>query len=541
MGKKKTKAITPRSAQLANFVSTEAAHNSVRNTGLILPDDLALYIVMALLALVPILVHPVMVSFASPFWGQPYLSTGAHIDLGFFKFALLGAGVIFLVCIMLYKIAFDGFAVFPTYINLPSVLLVLTFLLACILAQYKSIALYGSWYRHEGMLTYLFYLMLLIVCANLRYTVQNYHRILYALTPLLLVNLMLSISSFYGYNLLSIHVFNWLFLGNTPYTQLQGTFNTTLENQNYMSGIGGTMTVIFLTLAVLTKALKGRVVWGVLALLSFSMVLTSLSTSGFLTIIVVFPVILILLFLAKDRQRGLITLGVCVLVCTAIFFTLNAHDGRIWSKDVGFFGTVTHSIFPGREANNTHVGQSQSGRPSGASAASAANSGNIFTLPPPGLGPGDGRIFIWRKTLALIKQKPWLGYGLDTLAYYFPQDDPQMGPQEGDYNVFIDKPHDIYLDVAFGGGLLSLLVFLLLLGRHLAANIKLFITHKVSGERGVFAAGLFVGWCAYLFQGLFNDSILSTGFIFWILFGVSVALVREEQSKPTLGKRILQK
>ena len=43
-------------------------------------------------------------------------------------------------------------------------------------------------------------------------------------------------------------------------------------------------------------------------------------------------------------------------------------------------------------------------------------------LPESGWGPGTGRIYIWEKTLKLVKERPLFGYGLDTLMYNFPHD-----------------------------------------------------------------------------------------------------------------------
>ena len=41
-----------------------------------------------------------------------------------------------------------------------------------------------------------------------------------------------------------------------------------------------------------------------------------------------------------------------------------------------------------------------------------------------------------------------------------------------------------------------------------------------------------VGGClAYLFQGLFNDSIIGTAPIFWVIFGVGVSLLPRKTSK----------
>ena len=66
-----------------------------------------------------------------------------------------------------------------------------------------------------------------------------------------------------------------------------------------------------------------------------------------------------------------------------------------------------------------------------------------------------GRGYIWSRTLPIVLEKPLLGYGGDTFALYFPQND-LLGKANtyNTFNMYVDKPHNMYLQmvVNFGFG-----------------------------------------------------------------------------------------
>lgn len=71
-----------------------------------------------------------------------------------------------------------------------------------------------------------------------------------------------------------------------------------------------------------------------------------------------------------------------------------------------------------------------------------------------------------------------------------------------------------------------LLAFIWLIIQHMWNSMKS-LRGGTTGKCGVLVASLFAAWCAYLVQGMFNDSIIGTAPVFWILFGVSVSVLRE--------------
>jgi len=139
---------------------------------------------------------------------------------------------------------------------------------------------------------------------------------------------------------------------------------------------------------------------------------------------------------------------------------------------------------------------------------------------PPGWSQmGSARGYIWSRSLPLLAACGWRGYGLDTLAFYFPQAD-QAGKLAafGSPDTFVDKPHNLYLGLALGAGLPALAAFLALaaLGLGRAARMG-----ARPGHQGSLMAGLAAGLAGYLAAGLFNDSVVAVAPAFWVCLALA--------------------
>ena len=107
------------------------------------------------------------------------------------------------------------------------------------------------------------------------------------------------------------------------------------------------------------------------------------------------------------------------------------------------------------------------------------------------------------------------------------------------YDMLIDKPHNTYLQIGIGVGLLGLLVYLYILARHALKYHQALSVRGIQTVDDVVALALFAGWLGYLFQGLINDSVLSNAPVFWVMFGLSVNYVQSvlPQKYPRHRKR----
>jgi O-antigen ligase len=137
----------------------------------------------------------------------------------------------------------------------------------------------------------------------------------------------------------------------------------------------------------------------------------------------------------------------------------------------------------------------------------------------------SGRGYIWIRSLQMAGKTVLLGRGPDTFALYFPNDDPYKSFY-GQPDTFIDKPHNMYLQTWLNLGGLAALAFLVMLGLHTYQTIKVLRQSRAVDDRFVLALGLFTGWLAYLVAGFFYDSAVSVAPVFWIIFGLSMAVNR---------------
>jgi len=134
---------------------------------------------------------------------------------------------------------------------------------------------------------------------------------------------------------------------------------------------------------------------------------------------------------------------------------------------------------------------------------------------------GSARGYIWSRTLPMIKKAPILGYGPDIFAIAFPQND-YIGKIRayGTSQMIVDKPHNMYLQIAVNTGVLSLLAFLALCGFYAIQSIRLYLKNMDNSLTCLAGVGIFLGICGYMIAALFNDSVIAVAPIFWVLLGL---------------------
>ena len=496
-------------------------------------DWLLLIILLFILIIVPLQNHLTPINHAGPTISASILDSGTKYEFAsYYKFVWLLVGTALLLAGFVYKMLKQNYTIPRDYAALPAVVMFALVLLSGIFAHNITLSLVGHWDRHEGTLTQLSYLLVFFIAASIAYPIQKTRWFTYILYALTAVNAVLIQLYFYGNNILKSPLILTLFLpsGFSPNGLSAGSYiNSTFGNPDFASGFGGMMTVMFLARAVLARPLRQRIIDLVFAVIAFSIVPASLATSGFFTIVAALPIVVVLLLLGPDRKMGALTGAAALLAFALVLFIQVQHNPAVWNKSMGFFTKTAPSILntsSQAQNNNPAASQGQNASPPPAQTGGQDD----FNLPPAGWSAGTGRTYIWRKTIELVEKRPILGYGLDNLPYYFPQDDPYKNSGLYDPNIIVDKPHNTYLDIAFGSGVLALLAFLALLLRHAWLNIKL-LRHGIRGETGVFLAGSLALWCGYLIQGMFNDSTIGVSIVFWLLSGVSASVLKQELEK----------
>jgi putative inorganic carbon (HCO3(-)) transporter len=138
-------------------------------------------------------------------------------------------------------------------------------------------------------------------------------------------------------------------------------------------------------------------------------------------------------------------------------------------------------------------------------------------------GPGTAtRLFVWKKVIRLILQRPIIGYGPDTHVIPMSSFNQEYIRTFHD-RVIIDRAHNNYLDIAVGQGLLGLgsylavvLTFLIWLRRRMVA--------EQAPARRLLSCGIFAAFCGYLVNDFFIFSVVSVSPTFWSLMGLTFAL-----------------
>lgn len=136
---------------------------------------------------------------------------------------------------------------------------------------------------------------------------------------------------------------------------------------------------------------------------------------------------------------------------------------------------------------------------------------------------GSRRGYIWSRSIPLVKDTILIGHGPDTFAIFFPQNDyvAKMKSLESMFTI-VDKPHNMYLQIAINTGVLSLLAFLIFVGWYVIYSFKLYI-------KGIFnqffASGVacLAAVISFLVSSLANDSTITVSLTFWIIIGVGIA------------------
>lgn len=138
---------------------------------------------------------------------------------------------------------------------------------------------------------------------------------------------------------------------------------------------------------------------------------------------------------------------------------------------------------------------------------------------------GSGRGYIWSRTLPMMKDTILLGHGADTYCIYFPHED-YVGKYNAGWNInlIVDKPHNMYMGIAIGTGMLSLLALLVIFGIYAVQSFLLYRREQYDNELTFVGAGIFLGICGFLAAGLVNDSSVSTMPMFYGLLGTGISI-----------------
>lgn len=194
-----------------------------------------------------------------------------------------------------------------------------------------------------------------------------------------------------------------------------------------------------------------------------------------------------------------IALGIAVFAVTAGASVLRRHRVELVAMTAAvaviLAGLVTVFVTPQRMANR-------------ASSAVAVRSGSA-----------GQRLHIWDATIALIRQRPIFGWGLETLGLIFPYDSPSQRKHFGEGPIIIDRAHNDVLHVTVSNGIPGAAAYVAFWAVVVLTGVRL--ARNTSGAGRIVSAGWLAALTAYLVQAQFSFSTVTVTPLVWLLAGAA--------------------
>lgn len=155
----------------------------------------------------------------------------------------------------------------------------------------------------------------------------------------------------------------------------------------------------------------------------------------------------------------------------------------------------------------------------------------VFVTGSGGSGSAAARFTIWRAVLDLIRQRPLLGYGPDSLALLFPTVFPPELVYYHGRTFFVDRAHNLALDWLATAGVPGLLAFLLVLAAAFWLMARAW-RRRLPRRKRALLAGITAAVLANAVNNLVSFDVTATATLFWLLLGVGVGLAALGAPRP---------
>ena len=147
----------------------------------------------------------------------------------------------------------------------------------------------------------------------------------------------------------------------------------------------------------------------------------------------------------------------------------------------------------------------------------------------------SGRLYIWSRTIPLLKDYWLTGSGEDTFYLVFPQNDyVGKAAYAGSPLDVIEKPHNTYLLTALQNGILSLILFLVFYLIYFIDSIRIYGKDRPFDTQDWMGFCVFLSTVCFMTGGIFNDSNINISPLFWAMLGIGMGLnrhIRAERSQ----------
>ena len=490
-----------------------------------------LYIVIV--AIIPLAMRAQVVEFNSPVgtW-LPLASKTITEVFAQFRFDLLVITTVLIILTALLKMyyEYEHKTISNSYLDYPIAVFAFLIVLSGLLSPYINLAFCGYYNRAEGSFAYLCYLFIFIVAANFINAGKDKKIIFYAALASGLLQSLIAIPMFFGFEPLHSSLAMRLYIPAEylPFVEdiqylVSNKAAGTMINPNYL---GAYMSMIFPMVFVrylYSRTARETIVWIIVLLVVFAGFLSPTSIGAFAAAGLALVVFFVLT--RKDFKHYYKKIIIALVVLLLIVSVSDVFSGgAVKGKISVFYNRFIQNIeTPGKLFSAQDI-------------APGTENKEIIISRFPFDSVASNRGYIWRKSAEMMKSTLVVGHGLDTYIFNFPHWDPERDHRLYRIGLYVDKPHNTYIQIAVGVGGIGLLVFLYILALHFKKYLQVFRLRGVKEESDIILLALFIGWLGYLFQGLSNDSVISNAPVFWALFGLSVNYVKNSllpvQSKP---------
>lgn len=448
-----------------------------------------------------------------------------------FKAFMLLVITLIITSLFLIKIYFMNGSIRKTFLNYVLGTLAVVIVISTVLSPNISIVLNGQYNRSDGAITWLCYLTLLFIALNIEYPKNTVRSIMYTLLPFIFINLYLITMNFFGKDLLQqtwLQNFVTLMLPEGANINEGSNLIGTLNHGNYMSGMFAIMALMYFVWATLDKRILNKIIGLVAAIASMYVIFMSLSTSGFLTVVCITPFLVWIVIKSEKKVLAVAFFAIFLITSGAGLHMLAKENSKVWDETFGFFVAsnpyVEETIPPLSNSNHNNNGSIMTIFENTVYA--SENAVELPELPQTGVGAGSGRVYIWSYILDLVKERPLQGYGLDSLMYNFQHYNIDARANLETETVVVDKPHNLYIGVLYGTGIVGFIAFMILILVSTWISLK-----QVFKPQNILLTVLAVGVLAFFFQAIFNDSLPGISGVMWVVTGILLSMNKQVFNK----------
>lgn len=139
---------------------------------------------------------------------------------------------------------------------------------------------------------------------------------------------------------------------------------------------------------------------------------------------------------------------------------------------------------------------------------------------------GSARGYIWSRSIPLILNKPLIGYGPDTFAVAFPQND-YVGKYKAynTNNMIVDKAHNMLINISINSGLITLTAYLSIF---LVFVIRYIRNIELVNKIGHTTTAILICLISYHTASMFNDSTVMISPLYWSLLGIGHSMIKHK-------------